>query len=97
MIEACLVPILFHGYEKQLSCNTTCKLDLCLGSLAKRALRWPVHNSNTAAMTAMCMESAGTRIPLAKLRFFRRLKLDDAEGIGAVAWSMMMMLTHWFQ
>ena len=45
------------------------QLEACLGELAKRALRWPKHHSNTAALTALEMESAGSRLLVRKLGF----------------------------
>ena len=56
-----------------------------LGELAKRALRWPRHFSNTAAVTAMDMNSVTSEVAVRKLGFLKRQLADDAVGVGAVA------------
>ena len=55
-----------------------------LGELAKRALRWPKHHSNTAAVTTLEMESVRSRLLVRKLGFLKRMVRD---GEGWCYWS----------
>ena len=61
------------------------QLEACFGELAKRALRWPKHHSNTAAVTALELESARSRLLLQKLGFLKRIMSDGATGVGPAA------------
>ena len=54
------------------------QLEACLGELAKRALRWPKHHSNTAAVTALEMESVRSQLLVRKLGFLKRMVRDGA-------------------
>ena len=45
------------------------KIVCFLGELAKRALRWPRHQSNTAGLVALHLESAQLRLLEKKLGF----------------------------
>ena len=58
------------------------QLDTCLGELAKRALRWPKHFSNTAAVMALEVESARSRLLVRKLGFLRQILIDGGTGVG---------------
>ena len=61
-------------------------MDRFLGELAKRALGWPKHHSNTAAFVALDMKSIRSRLLIAKLRFLkRRMTDDDGVAIGGEA------------
>ena len=50
-----------------------------------RALKWPRHFSNSAAVTALDIESISARLLVRKLSFLRRLLDENATGVGAVA------------
>ena len=65
------------------------RIDSFLCEMAKRALKWPRHLSNTAALVAMGMESARARLLVMKLGFLRRKMLDDGVGVGAAMVSAM--------
>ena len=60
-------------------------LDLLLGELAKRALKWPNHFSNTAAAMALEMETIRSRLLTRKLSFLKRQLDENATGVGAIA------------
>ena len=60
------------------------QLEAFLGELAKRALRWPKHHSNTAAVTALDVESVRSRLLVRKLGFLKRTVPDGAIGVGAI-------------
>ena len=49
------------------------------------ALRWPKHHSNTAAVTALEMESAKARVLVRKLGFSKGILKEDATGVGPAA------------
>ena len=61
------------------------QLESFLGELAKRALKWPKHFSNTAAMTVLDLDSVTSRIVVWKLRFLKRQLAKGAGGVAAVA------------
>ena len=48
------------------------QLESFLGELAKRALKWLRHFSNTAAMTVLDLDSVTSRIVMWKLRFLKK-------------------------
>ena len=54
-----------------------------MGELVKRALRWPKHHSNTAAVTTLELESVRSRLLVRKLGFLKRIARDGATGVGA--------------
>ncbi len=60
------------------------KLDSFLGEIAKRALGWPKHHSNTAALVALDMMSARSELLIAKLRFLKR-RTTKHDSIGGEA------------
>ena len=66
------------------------QLEAVLGKLAKRALRWPKHHSNTATVTTLEMESVRSRLLVRKLVFLKRMMRDGATGIGAAAMRSMV-------
>ena len=66
------------------------QLEACLGELAKRALRWPKHHSNTAAVTTLEMESVRSRLLVRKLGFLKRTVRDGATGVGGAAMRSMV-------
>ena len=55
IIQTCVMPVLMYGSENWLL--TINQLDSFLGEMAKRALKWPRHFSNTAALVTIGMES----------------------------------------
>ena len=78
----CIMPVLMYGCENWImSVSLWGMLDRFLGELAKRALGWPSHHSNTAAVVALNLTSMRARILLAKLCFLRKRMLCDG-GIG---------------
>ena len=80
------MPILLFGSENWIvSAHNLDRLESFLGELAKRALRWPRHFSNTAAVTALDMESVASRIVVRKLGFLKRQLAEGAVGVAAVA------------
>ena len=83
IIETCVMPILLFGSENWIV--SAHNLDRFLGELAKRALRWPRHFSNTAAVTALDMESVASRIVVRKLGLLKRQLAEGAVGVAAVA------------
>ena len=89
IIETCTVPVLLSGCENWILSNK-CQKDLesFIGELAKRALKWPKHFSNTAAVVTLDLHSAKSYLLQRKLIFLRRqLMLDamDSNRIGVVA------------
>ena len=60
-----------------------------LREMAKRAVKWPKHHSNTAALVALDMESARAQLLVMKLGFLRRRMMDDGVGVGAAMMSAM--------
>ncbi len=65
--------------------GTLQQLEACLGELPKRALRWPKHHSNTAAVTALEMGSARFRLLVRNLGFLKRITTDGGTGVGPAA------------
>ena len=56
IIDTCVMPILLFGSENWILSDTLlCKLEAFLGELSKRALKWPMHLSNTSAVLALDM------------------------------------------
>ena len=69
----CVMSILLFGSENWIvSGGILEQLESFLGELAKRALKWPRHFSNTAAMTVLDLDSVTSRIVVWKLRFLKR-------------------------
>ena len=60
------------------------KLERFLGEIAKRALGWPKHHSNTAALVALDIMSARSELLIAKLCFLKR-RATVHDGIGGDA------------
>ena len=86
IIDTCVMPILLFGSENWILSDTLlCKLEAFLGELSKRALKWPMHLSNTSAVLALDMETMRSRILCRKLSFLRRLLDEKATGVGAAA------------
>ena len=84
IIELCVMPVLLYGCENWiLSKHCLDQLESFLGELAKRALRWPKHFSNTAAISVLEIESMRCRLVVRKLSFLRRQRADSAVGVGA--------------
>ncbi len=73
VIKTCVMPVLLYGCENWIMSESLLdKLDSFLGEIAKRALGWPKHHSNTAALVALDMMSARSELLIAKLRFLKR-------------------------
>ena len=73
IIETCVMPILLFGSENWIvSGGIFEQLESFLGELAKRALKWPRHFSNTAAMTVLDLDSVTSRIVVRMLGFLKR-------------------------
>ena len=86
IIDTCVMPILLFGSENWILSDTLlCKLEAFLGELSKRALKWPMHFSNTSAVLALDMQTMRSRILCRKLSFLRRLLDERATGVGAAA------------
>ena len=63
MIVSCVLPVLLYGSENWiLSEGNVDALNCAVGELCKRALRWPKHFSNTAAMVVLGVDSAGVSV-----------------------------------
>ena len=78
------MPILLFGSENWILTESLLhKLEAFLGELAKRALKWPQHLSNSCAILALDMETMKSRILCRKLSFLHSLLQEDATGVGA--------------
>ena len=54
------MPVLLYQCENWIVAERILgQLESCVGKLAKRALQWPKHHSNTAAVTTLETESLG--------------------------------------
>ena len=90
-IESCVMPILLFGCENWILSGTFLHtLEAFLGELAKRALKWPQHFSNTSAIPALEMDTIRSRLICRKLSFLKRLLGVNAKGVGAVAMSSLV-------
>ena len=90
VIETCVIPVLLYGAENWIMTEQLVKrVDSFLGEMAKRAVKWPKHHSNTAALVVLDMESARARLLVMKLGFLRRRMMDDGVGVGAAMMSAM--------
>ena len=79
------MPVILYGCENWIVSESCLKqLESFLGELAKRALKWPKHFSNTAVVTALEIGTIRSRLVVRKLGFLRRQLLDTATGIGAI-------------
>ena len=77
------MPVLLCGCKNWIVTERCLKrLDSFLGELAKRALKWPMHFSNTAAMTTLDVESVSSRLIIRKLSFLLRQVSHNAVGVG---------------
>ena len=86
IIQTCVMPVLMYGSENWLlTINQLNQLDSFLGEMAKKALKWPRHFSNTAALVTMGMESIRVDLLIRKLSFLKRLLDENAVGIGSIA------------
>ena len=92
-METCVVPVFLHVYGCEnwiVTEGILQQLEAFLGELAKRALRWPKHHSNTAAVTTLEMESVRARLLVRKLGFLKKMVRDGATGVGAAAMRSMV-------
>ena len=91
IIQTCVMPVLLYGCENWiLSDKSITQLQSFLGEMAKRALKWPRHFSNTAALAVMGMESIQCSLLIRKLCFLRRHLCQDADGIGSLTMRCLM-------
>ena len=91
IIQTCVMPVLMYGSENWLlTINQLNQLDSFLGEMAKRALKWPRHFSNTAALVTMGMESIRVDLLIRKLSFLKWLLDENAVGIGSIAVKSLM-------
>jgi len=59
IIETCTLPVLLSGCENWILSNKCHEdLELFIGELAKRTLKWPKHFSNTEALVTLDLHSA---------------------------------------
>ena len=85
IIQTCVMPVLLYGCEKWiLSDKSITQLQSFLGEMAKRALKWPRHFLNTAALVVMGMESIQCSLLIRKLCFLKCHLCPDADGIGSL-------------
>ena len=83
MLEACVMLILFYGWENWILTERLLKkLVSFLGELAKWICQCPKHISNTAAVTCLDLPSMQFRILVSKLGFLVRLLKKDGENLG---------------
>ena len=86
IINTCVMPVLLFSSENWILTEALLhKLEAFLGELAKKALKWPRHLSNTAAILALDLETMKSRILCQKLCFLQRLLVDEAVGVRAAA------------
>ena len=94
IIETCAVSVLLSVCENWIL-SIKCQKDLesFIGELAKRALKWPKHFSNMAAVVTLDLHSAKSYLLQSKLIFLRRqLIIDsmDSNRIGVVAMNIIV-------
>ena len=89
IIEMCVLPVLLYGSENWILSDECCKhLESFIGEMAKRALKWPKHFSNTAALVALDHYSIKSILLLRKLTFLRKQLTSDSVStnrLGVVA------------
>ena len=91
IIQTCVMPVLLYGCENWvLSDKSITQLQSFLGEMAKRALKWPRHFSNTAALMVMGMESIQCSLLIRKLCFLKRHLCQDADGIESLSMRCLM-------
>ena len=63
VVETCVMPVLMYGSENWILTERCIDLPVSfLGEIAKRALKWPKHFSNSAALLTTWLEvDAGAR------------------------------------
>ena len=85
IIETRVMPILLFGSENWIVSKTILdQLESFLGELAKRALRWSRHFSNTTAVTALDMVSVTSEIAVRKLGFLKRQLAEGAVAMRSL-------------
>ena len=84
VIDTCVIPVLLYGCENWILTDALLgKLASFLGWAAKRALKWPAHFSNTAALVCLGMESMKAKIFTRKLAFLKHLLDEESVGNGS--------------
>ena len=91
IIQTCVMPVLLYGSENWvLSDKSITQLQSFLGEMAKRALKWPRHFSNTAALMVMGMESIQCSLLIRKLCFLKRHLCRDTDAVGPLSIGCLM-------
>ena len=66
------------------------QLECFQGELAKRALKWLKHHSNTAAVVVLGLPSVRCAVLMRKLGLLLKLGDEEAEGVGVCAFRSLM-------
>ena len=83
VINTCVMPILLYGCENWILTEMSVqKLESFLGWMAKKALKWPLHFSNTAALVVLGLETMKSRILIRKLCFLLHLLSGEENGVA---------------
>ena len=86
IIESCVMSVLLYGCENGIVSESCLKqLESFLGELAKRALKWPKHFPNTAAVTGLEIGTIRSRLVVRELGFLTKQLLDNITGIGSIS------------
>ena len=83
VIETCVLPVLL--FERKiwiLTKRLVMQLECFQGELAKRALMWPKHLSNMAAVVTLGLPSVRYVVLVRKLGLLLKLMYDEADGVG---------------
>ena len=84
VIDTCVMPVLLYGCENWVLTDALLRKLACfLGWATKRALKWPVQYSNTAALVCLGIESIKARILTKKLAFLKHLLSEESVGVGS--------------
>ena len=87
VVETCVMPVLMYMYGNENWILTERCIDLLvsfLGEIAKRALKWPKHFSNSSALLTTGLEVKYSRLLTRKLGYLRRHLVEEASGIGTL-------------
>ena len=86
-LETCVMPVLMYMYGSENWILTERCVDLLvsfLWEIAKRALKWPKHFSNSAALLTTGLEVMYSRLMTRKLSYLRWHLVEEASGIGTL-------------
>ena len=82
VIESCVMPVLLYDSEKWIMTDVLMeRLEAFQAELVKRALKWPKHHSNTAAIVVLDIPTMKCRILVKKLGFLRRVMEGDLDSL----------------